>query len=296
MASSDGTFKALPCLWCGLLGSVNGTPTTLRRSAAVFVTTDLGRALDHYKRLASPLRRTGTVPTSAMPAETGWRSTCRRSRALNQSTTTTACAYVWVDDAAAFARGVGSHRARRAAAIPRRRPTTARMRARTSMLTAILIRFGWPPSLREPSGHSGPANRALLFGDPVANPAPARVPRDHAQVGWACDLTRLRRPGHGRMDDHRWCRQRTRAAYCGSGSPQRVGVQVAARAATPSTSSGPACILGPWSRVVGCQLTGCRSWSPGSTTRFTFQPGTDGQGLLADAGAVRCPKATVLPR
>lgn len=74
--------------------------TALRRVAPVFVTTDLPRALDHYRRLGF----------SVEAYENGDYGYARRDdveihlakvKKINQRTTTS-CAYVWVDDAGAL--------------------------------------------------------------------------------------------------------------------------------------------------------------------------------------------------
>lgn len=76
-------------------------PTTFRRAAPVFVTTDLPRALDHYERLGF------TVEAYEGGGEYGY--ACRDGIEFHLAKvdsidhlTTTSCAYVWVDDADAL--------------------------------------------------------------------------------------------------------------------------------------------------------------------------------------------------
>lgn len=86
-------------------------PTTLRRCAPVFVTTDLSRALDHYKRLGFTVEAYEDGDYYGYACRDGIEIHLARVGSINQSTTT-ACAYVWVDDAVALhqewaAAGVG---------------------------------------------------------------------------------------------------------------------------------------------------------------------------------------------
>lgn len=76
-------------------------PTVMRRSAPVFVTTDLGRALDHYERLG--------FAVEAYENGDYYGYACRDSIEIHLAkvervdhATTTSCLYLWVDDAAAL--------------------------------------------------------------------------------------------------------------------------------------------------------------------------------------------------
>lgn len=76
-------------------------PTTLRRSAPVFVTTDVGRALDHYKRLGFTVEAYEDGDHYGYACRDGIEIHLAKVDSVNHSTTT-ACAYVWVDDAEAL--------------------------------------------------------------------------------------------------------------------------------------------------------------------------------------------------
>ena len=76
-------------------------PTTVRRSASVFVTTDLGRALGHYARLG--------FTVEAYEGGDHYGYACRDGIEIHLAAvehvdlaTTTSCVYLWVDDAAAL--------------------------------------------------------------------------------------------------------------------------------------------------------------------------------------------------
>lgn len=76
-------------------------PTTLRRSAPVFVTTDLGRALAHYKRLGFTVEAYENGDHYGYACRDGIEIHLAKVEKVDQATTTS-CAYVWVDDAQAL--------------------------------------------------------------------------------------------------------------------------------------------------------------------------------------------------
>ncbi|WP_370326144.1 bleomycin resistance protein [Euzebya sp.] len=76
-------------------------PTTLRRSAPVFVTTDLNRALDHYQRLGFAVEAYDNGDQYGYACRDGIEIHLATVDSIDH-TTTTSCAYLWVDDAAAL--------------------------------------------------------------------------------------------------------------------------------------------------------------------------------------------------
>lgn len=76
-------------------------PTVLRRSPPVFVTTDLGRALAHYSRLGCTVEAYDGGDYYGYAYRDGIEIHLARVDEVDR-TTTTSCAYVWVDDAAAL--------------------------------------------------------------------------------------------------------------------------------------------------------------------------------------------------
>ena len=75
--------------------------TTLRRIAPVFVTTDLPRALRHYGRLGFAVEAYDGGGEYGYASRDGLEIHLAAVRTIDQRTTTS-CAYVWVDDAAAL--------------------------------------------------------------------------------------------------------------------------------------------------------------------------------------------------
>lgn len=85
--------------------------TTLRRIAPVFVTTDLTRALAHYQRLGFAVESYDEADYYGHACRDGIEIHITKVDQLD-CRTTTSCAYLWVDDAAALheewvAAGVG---------------------------------------------------------------------------------------------------------------------------------------------------------------------------------------------
>lgn len=76
-------------------------PTTLRRSAPVFVTTNLGRALEHYARLGFTVEAYEGGEQYGYACRDGIEIHLAKVESVDQSTTTS-CAYLWVDDAVAL--------------------------------------------------------------------------------------------------------------------------------------------------------------------------------------------------
>ena len=86
-------------------------PTTVRRSAPVFVTTELARALEHYRRLGFTVEAYENGDHYGYACRDGIEIHLARVADLDPSTTTS-CVYLWVDDAEALhqewaAAGVG---------------------------------------------------------------------------------------------------------------------------------------------------------------------------------------------
>jgi catechol 2,3-dioxygenase-like lactoylglutathione lyase family enzyme len=75
--------------------------TTLRRIAPVFVTTDLSRALSHYERLGFRVEAYEGADYYGYAARDGIEIHLASVAEIDQRTTTS-CAYLWVDDAAAL--------------------------------------------------------------------------------------------------------------------------------------------------------------------------------------------------
>lgn len=107
--------------------------TVLRRSAPVFVTTDLARTLAHYERLG--------FAVEAYEDGDHYGYACRDGIAIHfakvekvDHATTTSCAYIWVDDAQALHQE-WSASASTGGCIHQRRLTTGWKRERTSIPT-----------------------------------------------------------------------------------------------------------------------------------------------------------------
>lgn len=83
------------------LASVRHMPTTLRRSAPVFVTTDLRRALDHYERLGFTVEAYEDGDRYGYAYRDGIEIHLARVDHFDQSASTS-CVYLWVDDADAL--------------------------------------------------------------------------------------------------------------------------------------------------------------------------------------------------
>jgi catechol 2,3-dioxygenase-like lactoylglutathione lyase family enzyme len=75
--------------------------TNLRRVAPVFVTTDLARALAHYERLGFAVEAYDNADDYGYACRDGIEIHLAKVDELDGATTTS-CAYVWVDDAAAL--------------------------------------------------------------------------------------------------------------------------------------------------------------------------------------------------
>lgn len=76
-------------------------PTTLRRSAPVFVTTDLDRALAHYERLGFTVEAYEAGGHYGYACRDGIEIHLAEVEGLDHATTTS-CVYLWVDDAQAL--------------------------------------------------------------------------------------------------------------------------------------------------------------------------------------------------
>lgn len=76
-------------------------PTSLRRAAPVFVTTDLRRALAHYERLGFVVEAYDNGDEYGYACRDGIEIHLARVESVDCATTTS-CAYVWVDDARAL--------------------------------------------------------------------------------------------------------------------------------------------------------------------------------------------------
>ena len=72
--------------------------TTMRRIAPVFVTTDLARALDHYRRLGFTVEAYDGADYYGYACRDGIEFHIAKVEAIDRRTTTS-CAYLWVDDA-----------------------------------------------------------------------------------------------------------------------------------------------------------------------------------------------------
>jgi len=75
--------------------------TTLRRIAPVFATTDLTRALAHYERLGFSVEAYDNADYYGYACRDGIEIHLAKVDVLD-CRTTTSCAYLWVDDAAAL--------------------------------------------------------------------------------------------------------------------------------------------------------------------------------------------------
>lgn len=75
--------------------------TTFRRVAPVFATTDLARALAHYKRLGFVVEAYDNADYYGYACRDGIEIHLAQVDSLDRRTTTS-CAYLWVDDAAAL--------------------------------------------------------------------------------------------------------------------------------------------------------------------------------------------------
>ena len=76
-------------------------PTVLRRSAPVFVTTDLTRALAHYSRLGFTVEAYDGADYYGYAFRDGIEIHLAKVDEVDPATTTS-CVYLWVDDAAAL--------------------------------------------------------------------------------------------------------------------------------------------------------------------------------------------------
>ena len=81
--------------------SVHDMSTTLRRCAPVFVTTDLARALDHYRRLGFTVEAYDSGDHYGYACRDGIEIHLAKVDEVDHSTTTS-CVYLWVDDADAL--------------------------------------------------------------------------------------------------------------------------------------------------------------------------------------------------
>ncbi|HYP46606.1 MAG TPA: VOC family protein [Propionibacteriaceae bacterium] len=75
--------------------------TTFRRVAPVFVTTDLGRALAHYERLGFVVKAYDDADYYGYACRDEIEIHLAKVDRIDRQTTTS-CAYLWVDDAAAL--------------------------------------------------------------------------------------------------------------------------------------------------------------------------------------------------
>jgi hypothetical protein len=75
--------------------------TTFRRVAPVFVTTDLARALAHYERLGFVVEAYDSADYYGYACRDGIEIHLAKVDRIDRRTTTS-CAYLWVDDAAAL--------------------------------------------------------------------------------------------------------------------------------------------------------------------------------------------------
>jgi len=115
-----------------------------RRSAPVFATTDLSRALRHYERLGFSVRAYDDADYYGYAVRDGIEIHLAKVDRLDPATTT-ACMYLWVDDAAAL------HREWEAAGVDGRlHPPTA---------TAYGLDEG---------AHVDPDGNLIRFGSPTA--------------------------------------------------------------------------------------------------------------------------------
>ena len=79
------------------------SPTTVRRIAPVFVTTDLARALSHYQRLGFTVEAYDGADYYGYASRDGVELHLAKVDRIDVRTTTS-CAYLWVDDAEALHR------------------------------------------------------------------------------------------------------------------------------------------------------------------------------------------------
>ena len=77
------------------------TATTLRRIAPVFVTTDMARALAHYQRLGFEVEAYDDADSYGYACRDGIEIHIAKVDQVD-ARTTTSCAYLWVDNAAAL--------------------------------------------------------------------------------------------------------------------------------------------------------------------------------------------------
>ena len=76
-------------------------PTSLRRVAPVFITTDLSRALTHYERLGFTVEAYDGGDFYGYACRDGLEIHLAKVRSIDRSTNA-CCAYLWVDDAFAL--------------------------------------------------------------------------------------------------------------------------------------------------------------------------------------------------
>ena len=117
--------------------------TTLRRSAPVFVTTDLKRALAHYKRLGFAVEAYENGDHYGYACRDGIEIHLAKVEKVDHATTTS-CVYIWVDDAQAL------HQEWSAAGVAGRLDPPTRTdygleEGAHVDLDGNLIRFGAPP-------------------------------------------------------------------------------------------------------------------------------------------------------
>jgi catechol 2,3-dioxygenase-like lactoylglutathione lyase family enzyme len=80
---------------------VRAVTTTLRRSAPVFITTDLSRALAHYERLGFTVQAYDDGDFYGYACRDGLEIHLAKVNGVDHATNT-CCAYLWVDDASAL--------------------------------------------------------------------------------------------------------------------------------------------------------------------------------------------------
>ncbi len=117
--------------------------TTLRRSAPVFITTDLGRALAHYERLGFTVQAYDGGDFYGYACRDGLEIHLAKVDSIDRAANT-CCTYLWVDDASAL------HQESAAAAVEGRLEAPSKTDYGLDEGAHVdpdgnLIRFGSPP-------------------------------------------------------------------------------------------------------------------------------------------------------
>ncbi len=147
--SSTAGNGTLPLTTSGTYSCVPGGPslrvmaTTLRRSAPVLVTTDLGRALAHYERLGFTVQPYDGGDSYGYACRDGLEIHLAKVNSIDRAANT-CCTYLWVDDASAL------HEEWAAAAVQGRLDAPSKTgygldEGAHVDLDGNLIRFGSPP-------------------------------------------------------------------------------------------------------------------------------------------------------